>query len=134
MLVIIITHFVEITTQVVERELRMIKIYQTAEGLCVTEQDLGKLLDVTNGTIYNYIFCGYNAYNLPNEVRETFRESSYWDISFVTKGLKRKLQNPTSLAKLSHYKKARIEYLVDYLTMFIRGAEPQATNPICING
>lgn len=117
-----------------ERELRMIKIYQTAEGLCVTEQDLGKLLDVTNGTVYNYIFCGYNAYHLPSEVYEKFRESSYWDISFVTEGLKRKLQNPTSLAKLSHYKKARIGYLVDYLTMFIRGAEPQATNPICING
>ena len=32
----------------------MIKIYQTSEGLCVNEQDLGKLLDVTNGTIYNH--------------------------------------------------------------------------------
>ena len=111
----------------------MIKIYQTSEGLCVNEQDLGKLLDVTNGTIYNYIFCGYNSYSLSREIQDKFRETSYWDITVVAEGLKKKLRNPASVAKLSLYRKARIEYLIDYLTKFIRGLEPQTTNPICIN-
>lgn len=112
----------------------MIKIYQTSEGLCVNASDLGKLLDASGYTVFGYVFCGYNNNILPRAIAEKYREYPYWDINYVKDGLEVKLKSAGTLAKLSKYKKARIEYLIDYLNRFIKETETKNIHPFCING
>lgn len=113
----------------------MIKIYQTSEGLCVNTQDLGKLLEINGYSLFSFVFNSEYKTVLPKEMKQKYDEIDFWDINYVKEGLELKLyHSPRSLNRLSKYKKARIEYLIDYLNRFIKETETKNIHPFCING